>query len=135
MYQRVIIAGNLGSDPEMRFTKNGTAMTRFSVATNRKFGGNDLTNWWRVTVFGKQAETCNQYLQKGRGVLVEGTLSSDESSGGPAVWQRSDGTYAASFDLVADRVQFMSAGEKVSTGGSGNYVPNVPDDHNDEIPF
>ena len=77
MYQRLVLVGNLGRDPEMRYTPNGTAVTSLSVATSRKYTTADgqqkeETVWFRVSVWGKQAEPCNQYLSKGRKVLVEG---------------------------------------------------------------
>ena len=74
MYQKIIIVGNLGRDPEMRFTPEGNPVTSFSVAASRRYKDKDETTWFRVTVWGKQAETANQYLQKGSKVLVEGRL-------------------------------------------------------------
>ncbi|RIK16883.1 MAG: single-stranded DNA-binding protein [Chloroflexi bacterium] len=116
MYQRLILVGNLGRDPEMRYTPNGTAVTQLSAAGQLK----EETAWWRVSVFGKQAETCNQYLSKGKKVLIEGTLAVDEKSGGPRVYQRKDGTYGASFEVRATTVRFLSAkGEASDNGGGG----------------
>ena len=77
MYQKVIIVGNLGTDPEMRYMPDGTAVTNFSVATNRRWTDRatgeprEETTWFRVSVWRQQAETANQYLSKGRQVLVE----------------------------------------------------------------
>jgi len=78
MYQKIIIVGNLGRDPEMRYTPSGQAVTNFSVATNRQYTGSDgqlvkETIWFRVSVWGKQAETSNQYLRRGS-VLFEVVL-------------------------------------------------------------
>jgi len=78
-YEHTIIVGHLGRDPEMRYTPSGTAVTNFSVAVSRKFTGKDgkaveKTKWFRVTAWGKLAETCNQYLAKGRQVLVAGEI-------------------------------------------------------------
>jgi len=75
MYQRLVLVGNLGRDPEMRYTPNGAAVTSFSVATSRRYAAADgtmkeETTWFRVSVWGKQAEACNQYLSKGAKVLV-----------------------------------------------------------------
>ena len=88
MYQNLIIVGNLGRDPEMRYTPDGTPVTNFSVATNRKWTNSDgsqgeETVWFRVTVWRRMAEVCNQYLSKGRQVLVEGRMTPDPESGGP----------------------------------------------------
>ena len=82
MYQKVIIMGNLGRDPEMRYTPQGTPVTNFSVATSYKWTGadgtpNEETTWFRVSAWGRMAEVCNEYLSKGRQVFVEGRLRPD----------------------------------------------------------
>ena len=80
MYQKIIVAGNLGGDPEMRYMADGTAVTNFSLATNRTWTDRNTgqpvkeTTWFRVSVWGRQAESANQYLSKGRQVIVEGRL-------------------------------------------------------------
>jgi single-strand DNA-binding protein len=107
MYTKLLIIGNLGRDPEMRYTPGGDPVTTFSVATSRKAGEKDETTWFRVTVWNKQAESCNQYLHKGSKVLVEGRLRPDES-GNPAVFQRKDGSWGASYEVTADAVKFLS---------------------------
>ena len=105
MYHKLTIVGNLGKDPEMKYTTDGKAVTTFSVAaSNRK----DETTWFRVSTWDKQAETCNQYLHKGSKVLVEGTLRAD-GAGNPRVYERKDGLgWAASFEVVASSVKFLS---------------------------
>ena len=103
MYQKLIIIGNLGRDPEMRFTPNGDPVPTFSVATSRKYGEKDETTWFRVSVWGKQAESCNQYLHKGSKVLVEGRLKAE-----PNVYQRKDGTWASSYEVTAETVRFLT---------------------------
>lgn len=146
MYQRLVLVGNLGRDPEMRYTPNGTAVTQLSVATSRKWTDasgqlKEETAWFRVSVFGKQAETCNQYLAKGRKVLVEGDLIVDEKTGGPRVYQRKDGTYGASFEVRANTVRFLSPkGEGGDNGGGGmSGVTPVPAEggsmSEEELPF
>jgi len=107
MYQKLIIIGNLGRDPELRFLPDGTPVTTFSVATSRKAGEKDETTWFRVTVWNKQAESCNQYLHKGSKVLVEGRLRPDES-GNPTVFQRKDGSWGASYEVTAETVRFLT---------------------------
>lgn len=107
MYQKIIIIGNLGRDPEMRYTPEGSPVTSFSVATSRRFGDKEETTWFRVTVWNKQAETCNQYLHKGSKVLVEGRLRPD-NNGNPNVFQRKDGTWGASYEITADTVRFLT---------------------------
>src|SRR3990167_6938188 len=100
MYQKVILVGNLGRDPELRYTPSGAAVTNFSVATSERWTGQDgqlqeRTLWWRVSVFGKAGEACNTYLKKGSKVLVEGRMNADEK-GNPRTFQRQDGTTGAS---------------------------------------
>lgn len=112
MYEKIFLAGNLGRDPELRYTPNGTAVTTFSVASNEKWTGQDgqpqeRTIWWRVKVWGKQAETVSQYLSKGSQVFIEGRMDPDPETGGPRVWTGSDGRPRASFEIVARRVQFV----------------------------
>ena len=141
MFHRIIIVGNLGRDPEMRYLPNGTPVTNFSVATNRTYtnaNGERVqeTIWFRVAAWGKQAETVNQYLHKGSRVLVEGRLVPDPATGGPRIWTRQDGTPAASFEINASTVRFLSSrGE--SNGGhmdEGAPVDDLPAEE-DEIPF
>jgi single-strand DNA-binding protein len=115
MYHKLTIVGNLGRDPEMRFTPSGQPVTNFSVAANRRYTGADgqvvnETAWFRVSIWGKQAEACSKYLRKGSKVLVEGTLVPDPGTGGPKLYKRGDGTLGASFDVRAVTVQFLSNG-------------------------
>ncbi|HEX9030186.1 MAG TPA: single-stranded DNA-binding protein [Anaerolineales bacterium] len=141
-YHTLILVGNLGKDPEMRYTPSGQAVTNFSVATSRKYTGSDgnlveETIWFRVSVWGKQAETCNQYLKKGSKVLVEGRLVPDNRTGGPRVYQKQDGTSGASFEISASTVRFLSS-RGDDEGGYQNEAPahagtGVAED--DNIPF
>jgi single-strand DNA-binding protein len=139
MYHKIIIVGNLGNDPEMRYTPDGTPVTNFSVATNRKWANADgsqseETTWFRVTAWRKLAETCNQYLSKGRQVLVEGRLKPGEN-GGPRIWTGNDGQPRASFEVTALTVRFLGGrGEGVDTSASYQEPP-PPDMGEDEIPF
>ena len=107
MYQKLIIIGNLGKEPEMRYLTDGKPVTTFSVATSRKYGEVDETTWWRVSVWDKQAETCNQYLHKGSKVLVEGRLKAD-AQGNPRTFERKDGTRGASYEVTAETVRFLT---------------------------
>lgn len=112
MYQRIIVAGNLGRDPEMRYTPAGQAVTSFNLATSRKYTQNEKqveeTCWFKVSVWGKTAEVCNQYLKKGSKVLVEGRLQPDPVTHGPRTYQKKDGTTGASFEITAETVRFIS---------------------------
>ena len=92
MFQKIMIIGNLGRDPELRYTPQGSPVCNFDVATNKGKGDEQVTCWFRVTAWGSLAENCNQYLAKGRQVLVEGELRPDPETGGPRTWTRNDGT-------------------------------------------
>ena len=121
MYHTIIIVGNLGKDPEMRYTPSGQAVTNFSMATSRQYSDSNgqkvkETIWFRVSVWGKQAEACNQYLKKGRSVLVEGRLIADPKTGGPKIWQGQSGP-GASFEVSATTVRFLSSGRGEEDSG------------------
>jgi len=137
MYHTIIIVGNLGRDPEMRYTPSGQAVTNFSVATSRQYTTSDGTQvketiWFRISTWGKSAEVCNQYLKRGSKVLVEGRLTPDNSTGGPRIWTRQDGTPGASFEINASTVRFLSSrGEEDSSFPAGETAPGGEDD----IPF
>jgi single-strand DNA-binding protein len=121
-YHTTIIVGNLGRDPEMRYTPSGQAVTSFSVAVNDDYTNNNgervkRTIWFRVSAWGKQAETCNQYLKKGSKVLVEGRITADQSTGGPRIWTSQDGQPRASFEISAATVRFLSTRSEAESGG------------------
>jgi single-strand DNA-binding protein len=143
MYQTMIIVGNVGRDPEMRYTPSGQAVTSFSVATNRQYTNNNgetvkETIWFRISAWGKQAETCNQYVKKGSKVLVEGRLTADPATGGPRIWTGQDGAPRASFEVSAGTVRFLSPRSETEGGGmvSAPAVDEAgaPAD-NEDIPF
>jgi single-strand DNA-binding protein len=132
MYTKLIIAGHLGNDPEMRYTPGGSAVTNFSVAANRSWKASDgskgeETIWFRVAAWGRMAEVCNEYLHKGRPVLVEGRLNPDSETGGPRVWTGRDGQPRASYEVTASTVKFLSSGNGRSTAPA--------QEEEDEIPF
>ncbi len=141
MYHTIIIVGNVGKDPEMRYTPSGQAVTSFSVATNRQYtasSGEQVkeTIWFRISAWGKQAEICNQYLRKGSKVLIEGRLTPDKNTGGPRVWTKQDGSIGSSFEVTASTVRFLSsrneAGEMPVAGGDTGLAEVPPED---DIPF
>ncbi|MBI5934945.1 MAG: single-stranded DNA-binding protein [Chloroflexi bacterium] len=122
MYHTLIIVGNVGKDPEMRYTPSGQAVTSFSVATNRQYTGSNgeqvkETMWFRVSTWGKTAEVCNQYVKKGSKVLVEGRLTPDKATGGPRIWTKQDGSAGASFEVTANTVRFLSSRQEGEGGG------------------
>ena len=142
MYQKLTIVGNLGQDPDMRYMPDGQAVTSLSVASNRRWPDRttgemqEEVTWVRVSVWGKQAEAANQYLSKGRKVLVEGRLRPDPVTGGPRLWTRQDGTVGASFEMVADRVLFLDSGNGANGNGNGNGRGAAePAYEEDEVPF
>ena len=107
-YQQLIIVGHLGGDPEMRYTPSGVPVTNFSVATSRRWtdaegAKQEKTTWFRVTAWRELATLCEQYLAKGRQVMVVGELTE------PAVYTAKDGTPRASLDVTAQRVQFLGS--------------------------
>lgn len=126
---KVIIVGNLGSDPDLRDAK-GTPVCTFSVATSEKRGERDETEWHRVTCFSKTAENCGRFLKKGRSVYVEGRIRTRQ--------YEKDGEKRYVTEIVADRVQFLGGGDReegsaggVRRGGSGGATggrTSAPDD-------
>jgi single-strand DNA-binding protein len=137
MYQKLTFVGNLGRDPEMRYLPDGTAVTNLNVACNRKFTGKDgqsreQTTWYRVSAWGNQAEAANQYLSKGRQVLVEGELVPDPETGGPRLFTRQDGSIGASYEVRANHIQFLGGGNGNSNGSHAS-APVAQEE--DDIPF
>jgi single-strand DNA-binding protein len=138
MFHTIIIVGNLGRDPEMRYIASGQAVTTLSVASNYAYKNSEgqqskETIWFRVSVWGKQAESANNFLHKGSKVIIEGRLKPDASTGGPRIWQRQDGTSAASYEVTASTVRFLSTkGE--GTGGE-DMGESADVDTGEDIPF
>ncbi len=109
---KVIIIGNLGRDPEMRYTPSGQAVTKFSVASTRQYKASNgeqvkETTWFSVEAWGKLAEICNQYLKKGAKVYVEGRIKPDKDTGSPHIYEKKDGSVGTSFEVAAIEVQFL----------------------------
>ena len=105
-FNKIIIVGYLGRDPELRYSGQGTAVCDFSVATTEKRKDKmgemqEVTTWFRVSLFGRQAEIAHQYLTKGRQVYVEGTLSMRE-------WTDQNGATRTSLDVRGSDIQFIS---------------------------
>jgi single-strand DNA-binding protein len=153
-FNKIIVVGNLGRDPEMRYTPQGTAVCSFSIASNERRKDRaglqqDVTTWFRVTVWGKQAETVSKYLSKGRSVYVEGRLHAGE-------WTDKEGKPRYSLEINATDVQFIDSGaerdagipvrqseqpqssERYSargTAASGRVAPQHAEMEEDSIPF
>jgi len=123
---KVILVGNLGSDPEMRYTPNGKAVTSFRMATNRRYTTSagetrEETDWFRVSVWGKQAEQCNQFLSKGGQVYVEGRLHARN-------WEGQDGQTRTSLEVTAEHVLFLGKRAPVPLPEEGELEP-------EDLPF
>jgi len=141
---KVILVGNLGKDPEVRFTPNGQAIAKFSVATTEKWKDQqgqlqERTEWHNVVVWGKQAETCGQYLSKGRQVFVEGRIQTRN-------YDDKDGNKRYITEIVAQNVKFLGGGGGGGGGGrsAGGGDPGFgvppgedmgPGGGDDDIPF
>ncbi len=139
-YQKMIIIGNLGKDPEMRYTPTGNPVTQFSVAVNRQYsnGQGELVKeitWFNVSAWGKRGEVCKQYLRKGSKVMVEGRMIPDRQTGGPRIWSRQDGSAGASFDLIVLDIRFLSARQEnnVPEHSIEESMDSIPPE--DDIPF
>jgi single-strand DNA-binding protein len=130
---RIIIIGNLGSEPEMRFTPNGRPVTSFSVATNRRYTTSDgerreETEWFTVVTWGRLAEQCNQYLTKGRLVYVEGRLRTH-------TWEGQDGQRRSRNEIVADRVSFLDRQAVAPLPGGKAEESSTDELDVEDIPF
>ena len=131
MYQQCIIVGNLGRDPEMRYTANGKAVTVFTVAVNNRSQEDgewkDKTTWFRVTCWDKLAETTNQYLKKGRKVFVVGRVDI-------STWtDKQSGEARGSLELTAREVKFLDG--RQDEGGASAPVGGAAAHDEEDMPF
>jgi len=106
---KAVIIGHLGRDPEMKYSDSGLAIASFSVAATEKVKGQDRTEWFKVTAFGKLGEICGQYLVKGKQVYIEGKLRSNE-------YEKRDGTKGFAMEIIASDVQMIGSGGKQGAG-------------------
>jgi single-strand DNA-binding protein len=145
-FNKIILVGNLGRDPELRYTPQGTPVCSFTVATNEKRKDRagemqDITTWFKVTLWGRQAETASQYLTKGRPIYVEGRLRLEE-------WTDRDGKQRYTLEVQATDMQFIGGGRGdeaaatvggATTSGGGaapaGRQPPEPELSDDDIPF
>jgi single-strand DNA-binding protein len=128
---KVILIGNLGVDPELRYVNTGAAVANLRLATNEvwtdKSGERqERTEWHRVVVWGKQAENCAKYLKKGRAVYVEGSLRTRE-------WQDQTGNKRYTTEIQAQTIQFLG-GRSEGTSDSGNWEAPAPQTFADDAP-
>ena len=133
MINKVILIGNLGADPEVRYAQSGTAVANFRIATTetwRKADGEreELTEWHRIVAFGKLAEICGQYLSKGMRVYIEGRLQTRK-------WEDRDGNQRFTTEIVAREMKMLSP----RTGGGQQQQqleePPFPEPMDDDVPF
>ncbi|OGT99527.1 MAG: single-stranded DNA-binding protein [Geobacteraceae bacterium GWB2_52_12] len=137
---KVMLIGNLGKDPEVRFTASGQAVASFSLATSEKFKGKsgemeERTEWHNITLWGKLAEIAGEYLSKGKTVYIEGRLQTRK-------WQDKSGNDRYTTDIVGDKMQMLSAkGERSGGGDSSSAQKSTaasyeePPFQDDDIPF
>ena len=118
-YEKLVIVGNLGQDPELRFLQDGTAVTNLSVAVNKKRGDQRTTTWFRVSVWNGSAESACKFLKKGSKVLVEG------SNLHVNLYTAKDNKLAASLELSADRLVFLDSAEDAPTT-DGEETGDIP---------
>lgn len=139
---KVILIGNLGADPDKRFTGSGATVTTFNIATTERWNDKqgqkqEDTQWHRIVVWGKQAENCAQYLSKGRPVYIEGRLQTRQ-------WDDKEGNKRYTTEIVAQRVQFL--GSRQDGAQTGESAAPAPADFNpgfadggssgsDDVPF
>lgn len=147
MYQQITLVGNLGSDPDMRYTPSGVPVASFSLAVNKSWTGQDgqrqdKTTWFRITTWNKQAEIVSQYLSKGRRVMVVGEMEEARA------YTDREGNMRASLEVRANIVKFLSGRNDDMDGGMGMGAPQAqaappaasnnaeePDLSEEDIPF
>lgn len=144
---KVILVGNLGRDPDVRYTKSGAAVANFPIATNERWKNKETgnfeerTEWHRVVVWNRQAELCKEYLSKGRSVYIEGRLQTRQ-------WDDKDGNKRYTTEVVAQLIQFLDRRGAANDGGDEAVAPSRADavgqsatdgppplESDDDIPF
>ena len=126
MYQQLTLVGNLGRDPELRYTPNGIPFANLNIAVSKRWTNadgqpQDKTTWFRVTTWEKQAENCSQYLTKGSKVMVVGELDD------PSTWTDKDGNQRAGLEVRARMVQFLDSRNGAESGATGSQAPDDND--------
>ena len=131
---KVILVGNLGSDPELRNTGSGTAVCEFRLATNESWNGKDgetqdRTEWHRIITWAALAENCHKYLSKGRPVYLEGRIQTRQ-------WEDKEGNKRYTTEIIARDVQFLPhGGDKQSAPGGSKEPESKAPPAGDDIPF
>ena len=134
-YQKVLLIGNVGRDPEVRYTASGTAVANFSLAVNEKWNNRDgesqeRVTWFQVVAWGRLAEICGEYMTKGRQVFIEGRIQNKE-------WEDRDGGTRRRTEVVASSVQLLGRRDDTSDSGDDRerHDEGVSDGSEDDIPF
>ncbi len=132
---KAILVGNLGADPEIRYTPNGMAVANFRIATSETFtkdGQKETkTEWHRIVAFGKLAEICGEYLAKGKQVYIEGKIQTRK-------WTDKDGTDKYTTEILANQMQMLGGRDGAAAGGggvSGGGGDEIPPSDIDDVPF
>jgi single-strand DNA-binding protein len=133
MLNKVSLIGNLGKDPETKYTASGLAICSFSLATTEKIKGEATTEWHKIVSFGKLAEICGEYLTKGKQVYIEGKIQTRE-------WEDKNGVKRSTTEIVANEMRMLGSrgdgerpAQRQSKPQGNSYEPPVPED--DDIPF
>ncbi len=137
-YNKLIMIGNLGRDPETRLLPSGDNVATFSVATTERSKNGDVTTWFRVSAFGKLAETCQQYLHKGSYVYIEGALAQNEYTNREGQVRQSLEVRAREMrmlDKAGDRGAETDDDDAVPAYGRQSTATSAPASDMDEIPF
>ena len=128
-YDKTTIVGKVGRDAEMRYMPNGEPVTSFSVAVDRSFkkDGEPVkrTIWYKVSVFGKFAETCRD-IKKGDNVFVEGELQADWANGAPRIWTNKESQPSSAFEVTAQTVRFLSPKREAQPAQSAPVEDEFP---------
>lgn len=134
-FNKVILIGNLTRDPEVRFTPSGTPVANFRIAVNHRYkqGGEtkDDVCYIDIVVFGKQAESCGQFLNKGDGVIVDGRLQERR-------WETDDGQKRSKYEIVAQQVRFLPKRQAAVGPAAGEAAAGAPSEDaavEDDVPF
>jgi len=130
---KVLLIGNVGTDPEMRFTPNGNPVTSFRIATNRVYTTSEgerkqETEWFTIVTWRKLAESCNQFLTKGQRVYVEGSLRT-------RIWEGQDGQKRSRVEVVANRVLFLDKQAAAILPGDENAIEVADEVEPEDLPF
>jgi single-strand DNA-binding protein len=139
---KVILIGNLGSDPQVRYTPQGTAVANFNIATTERFNNKsgereERTEWHRIVAWGKLAEICQQYLKKGKQVYIEGRLQTRQ-------WEDQQGQKRQTTEIVAQNMQMLGRAGDAVGGGGGEFAsqdfpsepaPQTANSTDDDLPF